>query len=184
MAAADGDDDLFYLRLTRGELLGYPLNSRRPSEVMRQIGGHLVTDAKNLFDKLNTPILTVKGAEKRSDIEALSLRENLERFQTTISWVHGDATIANSLTKVQEKHQMLLYVQMGHRWKVLYDEKMQSARARKRQGMQAMESEEPCEQYNNTTYQRLHPSIPFQRELLPHGNHLTNRVCEQDSSKP
>ena len=169
IAALNWEDDLFYLRTLWSEMAGFPLNLRHPDEAVRTIPGHLITDAKNQFDKLHAPILTIKGAEKRSDIEALSLRENLEKGSTTISWVHGDAMLANSLTKCQEKHQMFLYVQMGHRWKVLYDEQMQSARTRKKQGLAAMEGSQPPEQgFNNTTYQRPLPHIPHQRHLLPH----------------
>ena len=142
MAALNGEDDLFHLRTLWSEMAGFRLQLRHPEEAVRTSPGHPITDAKNLFDKLHTPILTIKGAEKRSDIEALSLRGNLERGHTTISWVHGDAMLSNSLTKCQEKHQAFLYVQMGHRWKVLYDEQMQSARARKKQGLSAMEGEQ------------------------------------------
>ena len=67
----------------------------------------------------------------------------MEGACTSISWVHGDAMIANSLTKTTEKHQMLLYVQMGFRWKIVCDENMRSAKARRKQGQAALESDDP-----------------------------------------
>ena len=173
IAARDGEDELFFLRVLWGEMRGYPLELRRPEITVAKTPGHLITDAKNLFDKLHAPILTIKGAEKRSDIEALSLREHLEKGETTISWVHGDAMLANSLTKPHEKHQVLLFVQMGHRWKVVYDENMKSARARKKEGLSAMDSEDkPNHEYNHSVYQRLTPIVPYQRNLLPRNNVL------------
>ena len=44
----------------------------------------------------------VKGAEKRSDIEAISLREHAEDSNVHIAWVHGGAMLANGLTKTTE----------------------------------------------------------------------------------
>ena len=156
MASADGDDDLVYLRVLWGELCGYELDARRPHLCSSRTPGHLVTDAKNLFDKLYAPILTMKGSEKRANIEALGLRESMERMGTTISWVHGDAMVANSLTKPNEKHQMLLYIQMGFRWKIVYDENMQSAKTRKKLGLDAMECDTAAATtYNNSTHQQI-----------------------------
>ena len=156
MASADGDDDLVYLRVLWGELCGYELDARRPHLCSSRTPGHLVTDAKNLFDKLYAPILTMKGSEKRANIEALGLRESIERMGTTISWVHGDAMVANSLTKPNEKHQMLLYIQMGFRWKIVYDENMQSAKTRKKLGLDAMEGDTAAATtYNNSTHQQI-----------------------------
>ena len=158
MAGLDGEDELFYLRVLWGEMTCHVLDAKKPDECAKQTPGHLVTDAKNLFDRLNSPVLTIKGSEKRSVIEALGLRENLERANTSISWVHGDAMIANSLTKVNEKHQAFLFAQMSFRWKVVYDEKMQSAKVRKKQGIEAMEGETTAAaSNNNTTYQPPQP---------------------------
>ena len=70
----------------------------------------LITDARNLFDKLIRPTASVKCAEKRSSIEALSLRENLERGTAEIHWINLLAMIANSLTKTKEKGQLMLYL--------------------------------------------------------------------------
>jgi hypothetical protein len=70
------------------------------------------------------------GAEKRSDTEALSLRENLERGQGQLLWANGNAMLSNSLTKPHEKSQMMLYVKMNFRWKVVFDEAMMSGKKR------------------------------------------------------
>ena len=87
---------------------------------------------------MGKPMLTVKGAEKRSDIEAIALRENVKSCNTKMTWVHGGAMIANSLTKTTEKGQAFLYMQMGMRYKVVYDANMCSEKARRRLGKDPM----------------------------------------------
>ena len=161
IAAVDGEDDLVFLRGLWAEMNGKLIDPRSPDDGILTVPGHLITDAKNLFDKLHSPVLVVKGSEKRSSIEALGLRESMERSRTTISWVHGDAMLANSLTKTSEKHQALLYIQMGFRWKVIYDEKMMSAKSRRRQGMQAMESD--AAHHNNTLTSTFHQPTPYHK---------------------
>ena len=61
---------------------GHVLNPLFPTKTACLTKGLLVTDAKNLYDKLDRATVRVKGAEKRSDIEA-------------IAWVHGGTMIAN-----------------------------------------------------------------------------------------
>ena len=57
IAALDGEDDLLFMRLMWGELCGHPLDLTDQNACPRMVRGHLVTDAKNLFDKLHAPIL-------------------------------------------------------------------------------------------------------------------------------
>ena len=96
MAALDGEDDLVFLRNLWAELCGHQINPRDPNWCAKQVAGHSVTDAKNLFDKRCAPVLVVKGSEKRSNMEALGLQENMERVNTSISWVNGGAMLSNS----------------------------------------------------------------------------------------
>ncbi len=53
------------------------------------------------------------------------------------SWVHSDAELANSLTKDSEQHQLDLLMSNGCKWLIMYDEKFESAKKRKKQGVQA-----------------------------------------------
>lgn len=48
--------------------------------------------------------------------------------------------IANSLTKVSEKHQAMMYVTLGFRYKVTYDELNRSEKVRRREGIGPLES--------------------------------------------
>ena len=57
--------------------------------------------------------------------------------------------LANSLTKPQEKAQLMLYVQMGFRWKVMYDEHMMSGKKRTRLGLGAFSAHNNIQDENN-----------------------------------
>ena len=73
---------------------GHVLNPLFPAKTACLTKGLLVTDAKNLYDKLDRATVRVKGAEKRSDI-AISLREHAEASNVHKAWVHGGTMIAN-----------------------------------------------------------------------------------------
>ena len=68
-------------------------------EVVDHVPGVLVSDSKNVFDWLNQTMLTLRGAEKRNDLETLCLKEATETANVKIRWVNGDSQLANSLTK-------------------------------------------------------------------------------------
>ena len=84
---------------------------------------------------MNTEVLTVKGAEKRTDLEMLGLKEAQYTTDLSIRWVHSEAQLANSLTKSGGGREIELYYQMRHRWRIVEDEQMRSARKRKQEGM-------------------------------------------------
>lgn len=101
--------------------------------------GLVVVDAKNLYDKIHRATATIRGPEKRSDLEALGLRQNLERCNTPLRWVDGSGMLSNFLTKVHEKGQGWLYLSLDFRWKITYDEAMRSQRRRKAAGLSPLE---------------------------------------------
>lgn len=75
MASLDGEDDLTYLRILWNEMRGIQINPREVDKAASHTFGYVITDARNLYDKLSRATPVVKGAEKRSDIEAISLRK-------------------------------------------------------------------------------------------------------------
>ena len=140
----NGEDDLYHLRYLWSEILN-PQNTiagQHPDSVVSKVSGTLVTDSKNLFDKLEKEILVIKGAEKRSDLEAIALKESQTNTGLQIRWVHSDAMLANSLTKATEKWQILLFIRMQQQWRIVHDSSMASARRRKAEGIDPMFSEE------------------------------------------
>ena len=98
----------------------------------------LVTDPKGLYDKMKQTVISLKGLEKRVDIEAFGIKDSMNDTGLTVWWVHGDAQIGNSLTKPNEPHQLNLFFSQGQRWKLVYDTKFESAKKRKAKGIHAM----------------------------------------------
>lgn len=71
----DGDDQMFAIRFQLAEFLGYPPDIRNLDNYVSLIPGVLISDAKSLYDRLSQTTLTLRGAEKRSDLESLCLKE-------------------------------------------------------------------------------------------------------------
>ncbi|CAE7896434.1 unnamed protein product, partial [Symbiodinium sp. KB8] len=91
-----------------------------------RVPGCVVTDSRNVYDKLNNEVLVVKGAEKRTDLELLGLKESQAATGLAIRWVHSEAQLANSLTKVGNCREVELYYKMRHQWRIVEDEQMRS----------------------------------------------------------
>ena len=125
---------------------GHTAELRRVDDAAKLTPGVMVIDAKNLFDKLQTVTLVVKGAETGSDIEALTLRKSLQRSETLLRWVNGGGRLANALTKTQG----WLHINMHFRWRIAYDPKMHSEKNQKAAGLNVLQDTEhtntPCAQ--------------------------------------
>ena len=52
---------------------------------------------------------------------------------------HSEAQLGNALTKAKAKELELFY-QMGHQWKIVNDDNMRSARKRRQDGLEQLES--------------------------------------------
>ncbi|OLQ00874.1 Copia protein [Symbiodinium microadriaticum] len=135
LAAINGEDNLYYARFQWSELLYGNLDLRRPDLTVRKTFGCLVTDSRNVYDKMNNEVIVVKGAEKRTSIELLGLKEAQRRTDVIIRWVHSEAQLANSLTKTNGLKELEMFYRMGHRWRIVEDEQMQSARRRRELGL-------------------------------------------------
>ena len=71
-------------------------------DVVKQIKGALVTDARSLYDTVqkgerNTSGLGLK--EKYSALELLSVIQQLQLCGTIVRWVHSEAQLADAMTK-------------------------------------------------------------------------------------
>ena len=99
-AAVNGTDAAYYVRYQWSELLYGRVDTRHPDEIVKRVPGCLITDSRNVFDKVQTEVLTVKGAERKSNIELLCVKEAQLATQLVVRWVHSEAQLANSLTKL------------------------------------------------------------------------------------
>ena len=121
------------------EMLYGTVDVRAPDAMVRRTPGTLITDSRDVFDKLQTEVLVVKGASKRTDIELLSLKEAQQNTLLTVRWVHSEAQLANALTKGGPCQELELFYRMGHQWRIVEDEAMRSARKRKSEGLAPLE---------------------------------------------
>ena len=108
---------------------------------MRNVAGAIVSDSKNMFDRLTQPILTLRGSEKRSDLETLCLKEAMESCGVMVCWVNGDGQLANSLTKENENHQVMLFLHRNCQWRIVYDEELMSGKRRKQLGVHTLQQQ-------------------------------------------
>ncbi|CAE7357392.1 RE1 [Symbiodinium sp. CCMP2592] len=133
-AAINGEDSLFYARCQWHELLHGAGDVRNPAADVGKVLGCLITDSRNVYDKLVTAVLTIKGAEKRTNIEMVALKESQEQTGLVLRWVHSEAQLANALTKRGNCKELELFYNMGHCWKIVEDPEMRSARRRRVDG--------------------------------------------------
>ena len=139
IAAVNGEDALFYVRFQLAEMLGSTVDVRAINQTVNEISGCLVTDSRNVYDKLETETFNIRGAEKRTDIEMLALKQAQERNQVRIRWVHGEAQLSNGLTKPLEHKQLDLFYKMDPSWRLVEDDEKASARRRKALGLAPLE---------------------------------------------
>ena len=139
LAAINGEDALFYARFQLAEMLGFSVDVRNVDKTVNQIGGCLISDSRNVYDKLETETLNIRGAEKRTDIEMLALKSAQVRNQVQVRWVHGEAQLANGLTKEGEYKELDLFYKMSQYWRLVEDSEKASARRQKAMGLDPLE---------------------------------------------
>ena len=138
LAAINGEDCLYYARYQWSELLHGEVDLRHPDRTVEKVPGCLVTDSRNVYDKMHNEVLVITGAEKRTSIELLGLKEAQRRTQVAIRWVHSEAQLANSLTKQGGHHELEMFYKMGFRWRIVEDNQMMSARRRREHNLQPL----------------------------------------------
>ena len=138
-AAVNGEDSLFYLRYQWSEMMYGGIDVKDARSAVQRVPACLISDSRNVFDKLSTEVLTIKGAEKRSNIELIAIKAAQQETQLEIRWVHSEAQLANGLTKAGAAKELELYYKMGHRWKIVDDPEMKSARCRRQDGLGPLE---------------------------------------------
>ena len=140
-AAVNGEDILYFARFQWAEFLYGSVDTRDPDATVRRVIGAVVSDSRNVFDKLQTEVLSIKGAEKKSNIELLSLKESQQRTGVKVRWVHSEAQLANSLTKWNGGHELELFYRMRSCWRIVEDPDMKSARKRRAEGLQPLQQQ-------------------------------------------
>ena len=127
-AAVNGEDCLHYVRYEWSELLHGGGDVHDPHQLVRLTGGCVVTDSRNVYDRLDTAVVVIKRAEKRTSIELLAIKESQANTGVEMRWVHSEAQVANSLTKAGGLRENELFYKMNHQWKLAEDTSMMSAK--------------------------------------------------------
>ena len=135
IAAVNGEDLLHYVRFQWSEMVFGRPNLRALDEAVARVSGCVITDSRNVYDKLVTEVVSIRGAERRANLELLSLKESQLATGVVVRWVHSEAQIANSLTKSHNNREMEHFYVMNHSWKIVHDEDMLSARKRRGAGL-------------------------------------------------
>ena len=138
-AAVDADDELYAVRFQVYEFQGGQVALWSCDDAVSKVPGVLISDSKNLYDRLSQTVLTLKGAEKRTDIASLCLKESMTSTKMILRWVNGDSQLANSLTKETELHQYHEYLRRDGQWRIVYDPELLSGRKRKQLGLGSLE---------------------------------------------
>ena len=113
-----------------------------------------------MYDKLDTEMLVVKGAEKRTNMELLALKEAQWNAGVNVRWVHSEAQLANSLTKSNGQREYEMFIRMGHRWRLIEDENMMTAKRRKENGLKPLEQGVIPESVKSISERSLQDNVP------------------------
>ncbi|CAK0818505.1 unnamed protein product, partial [Prorocentrum cordatum] len=127
-ATVNTEDEVTFVRFLLAELSGWKPNLRDPWAQVRRIPGCLITDSKNLYDRLRCPEKLMGGKEFRTGLELLALRDGIVACECPVRWVHSDAMLANSLTKGHERWQLELFFSNKCKWRLVYDQMFESAK--------------------------------------------------------
>ena len=133
-AVINAEDLLFHARFQFGEIHEKQTDVYDVDKTVNSVLGCVITDSRNVYDKLQSEELSPKGAERRTDIELLCLKASQRNNQVHIRWIHSEAQLSNALTKAAAKEVELFY-QSGQLWRIVQDEEMKSFRKRKQAGV-------------------------------------------------
>eukprot|EP00435_Cladocopium_sp_Y103_P051539 s2061_g16.t1 len=139
IAAVNAEDLLFFSRFQLSEMMGHPVKIREVNTNVNAVTGCLVTDSRNVFDKLSTEVVAPKGAERRVDLEVMGLKAAQHRNGLIVRWVNSEAQLSNPLTKARELKELMLFYDMGQKWCIVEDDSMSSARKRRQKGQSPLE---------------------------------------------
>ena len=133
-ALANAEDELHLCRLAWLEFNGRTVNLNHVDEALHEIPGHVVIDAKSIYDALTSQNQPTQLSEKRTALELIAYLRNTEANGTITQWVHGGANLADGLTKLGQ-HPMLREFLETHTWSLVTDCDKISGKKRQQQGL-------------------------------------------------
>ena len=162
-ALANAEDELHLCRMAWAEFNGITLNLNDPGELLKEIPGTVIIDAKSIYDALTSQNQPLQLAEKRTALELLAYLKNTESNHTETRWVHGGANLADGLTKLGV-HPMLKEFLVTHTWSLVQDKSQMSGKKRQSQGIGKLENEannaERWEAFKECAWDKLRTAWP------------------------
>ena len=136
---ANAEQDLYFNRLMWEEVgLGRHLDLNEPANDVLQVPAVIIIDAKSIYDAMHGASGPLEMSEKRTCIEMVGIQEPLAPEQVEVRWVHGEANLANSLTKSTELEQIDSFFRAGAPWAIVQDDLILSARRRRQLGVRPL----------------------------------------------
>ncbi|CAE7499645.1 unnamed protein product, partial [Symbiodinium sp. CCMP2456] len=89
-AAVNGEDTVYFVRYQWSEIMHGVADARDPEGCASKVTGCVISDSRNVYDKLSVEVVSIKGAEKRANLELLSLKESQQRTGFLVRWVHSE----------------------------------------------------------------------------------------------
>ena len=96
----------------------------------------IVIDAKSIYDSMYGASEPLEMSEKRTCIAMLGIQELLAPETVEVRWVHGEANLANSLTKCTGLEQIDSFFRAGSRWAIVL---VMSAKRRRQLGLRPLD---------------------------------------------
>ena len=154
-ALAIAEDELHLCRLAWAEFSGSELDLNQTDNLVKEIPGTVIIDAKSIFDALTSQNQPLQLAEKRTALELLAYLKNTEANGTETRWVHGGANLADWLTKLGA-HPMLREFLETPTWSLVHDPAQQAGKKRRAKGLDKLENKgEANATQNERTFREL-----------------------------
>ena len=103
-AATQAQEETEFIRLLWLEIVQGGYDDTIIDQEISMVGGSLVMDAKGVFDAIRwSESAALSMQDKRSAVEGLALREGIGRARTMLRWCHSEATVADALTKTDNR---------------------------------------------------------------------------------
>ena len=112
------------------------MNVKDVREALSRTRATMVTDCRGLYDALLRNVSAGLGTDdRRTSIEALSLRQGMKEGGTELRWVHSESMPADGLTKGSGAARSVLtdFLTRGY-WRLAHDETFTSSKKRRAQG--------------------------------------------------
>ena len=112
-ATINGEDLLYHTGFQYGEWFDVEPNVFDVDKTVNR--GCVISDARTIYNKLTTHELSIKGAERRTDLELLSMKYAITVNHAVLRWAQGQAK------------ELELFYKMDGVWRIVVDAEMRSA---------------------------------------------------------